>query len=105
MFTQWFESQILPAFNGRILPVDHLVDRKAAQLPRPDSRQYAMPPATGLVHGATVVTLNTKHFESPQPAVAEPLPTAVADHRLPVGTFVASLLLSSCVQSMRARAR
>lgn len=66
VFTQWFESQVLPAFNGRILPVDHLVARKAAQLPWPDPRDYrdALIAATGLVHGATVVTRNVRHFEA-----------------------------------------
>lgn len=59
------ESQVLPATNGRILPVDHVVARKAAQLPWPDPRDYrdALSAATGMVHGAAVVTRNTKHFE------------------------------------------
>lgn len=66
VFTRWLESQVLPAFNGRILPIDHVVARKAAQLPWPDPRGYrdALIAATGLVHGASVVTRNTKHFET-----------------------------------------
>lgn len=66
VFTRWLESQVLPAFNGRILPIDHVVARKAAQLPWPDPRDYrdAFIAATGLVHGASVVTRNTKHFET-----------------------------------------
>jgi len=64
VFTRWFEGQLLPAFAGRILPIDHVVARKAAQLPWADSRDYRDPliAAAGLVHGATVVTRNTKHF-------------------------------------------
>ena len=63
-FTRWLEGQVLPAFAGRILPVDHEVARKAAVLPWPDARDYRDPliAATGLVHGATVATRNVKHF-------------------------------------------
>ncbi|MCR6481060.1 type II toxin-antitoxin system VapC family toxin [Variovorax sp. ZS18.2.2] len=66
VFTRWLEGQVLPAFAGRILPVDHVVARRAAQLPWADAKDYRDPliAATGLVHGATVVTRNTKHFEA-----------------------------------------
>ena len=66
MLNRWLEDMVLPAFAGRILPIDHLVARRAAQLPWADARDYRDPliAATGLVHGATVVTRNIKHFEA-----------------------------------------
>ena len=56
IFRAWFESHVLPAFAGRILPVDTAVARRSAALhvpaPRPviDSLIAA---ATALVHGMT----------------------------------------------------
>jgi predicted nucleic acid-binding protein len=66
MLNRWLEDMVLPAFAGRILPVDYLVARRAAQLPWADARDYRDPiiAATGWVHGATVVTRNIKHFEA-----------------------------------------
>ena len=66
VFNRWLEDKVLPAFAGRILPVDHMVARRAAQLPWADARDYRDPliAATGLVHGAAVVTRNIKHFET-----------------------------------------
>ena len=66
ILTRWLDSMVLPAFAGRILPVDDLVARKAASLPWPDPGDYrdAIIAATGLVHAASVVTRNTKHFEA-----------------------------------------
>lgn len=66
VFSSWLEGKVLPAFAGRILPVDHLIAQRAAQLPWSDAKDYRDPiiAATGLIHGATVATRNTKHFES-----------------------------------------
>lgn len=66
IFNRWLEDMVLPAFAGRILPIDHVVARRAAKLQWADSRDYRDPviAATGLVHGAAVVTRNTKHFET-----------------------------------------
>jgi predicted nucleic acid-binding protein len=66
VLNRWLEDMVLPAFAGRILPIDHMVARRAAQLPWADARDYRDPliAATGLVHGATVVTRNIKHFEA-----------------------------------------
>jgi predicted nucleic acid-binding protein len=66
VLNRWLEDMVLPAFAGRILPIDHLVARRAAQLPWADARDYRDPliAATGLVHGATVVTRNIKHFQA-----------------------------------------
>lgn len=66
VFNHWLEKMVLPAFAGRILPIDHVVARQAAKLQWADSRDYRDPliAATGLVHGAAVVTRNIKHFEA-----------------------------------------
>lgn len=66
VFNRWLEGQVLPAFAGRILPVDHEVARRAAKLQWADARDYRDPliAAIGLVHGATVVTRNIKHFDA-----------------------------------------
>lgn len=66
VFTRWLDDMVLPAFAGRILPIDHIVARKAAALFWPDPKDYrdALIAATGLVHGSTVVTRNVKHFVS-----------------------------------------
>jgi len=65
VLNRWLEDMVLPAFAGRILPVDHLVARRAARLIWPDARDFRDPliAATGLVHVATVVTRNVKHFD------------------------------------------
>ncbi len=65
VLNRWLEDMVLPAFAGRVLPVDHLVARRAARLSWTDARDYRDPllAATGLVHGATVVTRNVKHLE------------------------------------------
>lgn len=61
---RWLDDQILPAFDGRILPVDLSVARRAAQLPVPDRRpdRDALIAATALQHGHTVVTRNVGDF-------------------------------------------
>ncbi|MCU4120160.1 plasmid stabilization protein [Variovorax sp. N23] len=66
MLNRWLEDMVLPAFAGRVLPIDHLVARRAARLTWGDARDYRDPliSATGLVHSATVVTRNVKHFEA-----------------------------------------
>lgn len=66
VFSRWLDDLVLPAFAGRILPVDHIVARKAAALPWPNPKDYrdALIAATGLVHAAAVVTRNVKDFVS-----------------------------------------
>ena len=61
----WLEQQVLPAFEGRILAIDHAVARSCARLHVPDPRaeRDALIAATALVHGMTVVTRNVADFE------------------------------------------
>lgn len=61
---RWLESSVLPAFDGRILPVDTDVARECARLhvPDPRSERYALIAATARVHGLKVVTRNVSDF-------------------------------------------
>jgi len=60
----WMEQQVLPAFAGRILPIDVAVARASAGLHVPDPRPVrdALIAATALVQGMTVVTRNVADF-------------------------------------------
>jgi len=66
MMRGWLETQVLPAFEGRILPVDIAVARCCARLHSPDPRaeRDALIAATALVHGLTVVTRNVVDFQA-----------------------------------------
>lgn len=61
----WLDSHVLPAFSGRILPVDVVVAQRCAKLHVPDLRadRDSLIAATALVHGMTVVTRNVADFE------------------------------------------
>jgi predicted nucleic acid-binding protein len=61
----WLDDHVLPAFDGRILPVDTAVALRCAQLNVPDPRPLldGLIAATALVHGLTVVTRNVGDFE------------------------------------------
>lgn len=66
MFRAWIDNQVLPAFAGRILPVDTAVAQRSAKLRIPDPRPVrdCLIAATALVHGMTVVTRNIVDFEA-----------------------------------------
>lgn len=66
MFRTWLDSHVLPAFAGRVLPVDTAVAMRSAKLHVPDPRPVrdCLIAATALVHGMTVVTRNTVDFEA-----------------------------------------
>ena len=65
IFRAWLNGHVLPAFNGRVLPVDIAVAQRNARLHVPDPRPVrdALIAATALVHGMTVVTRNVADFE------------------------------------------
>lgn len=60
----WIDSQVMPAFADRVLPVDAEVALRCARLhvPDPRSERDALIGATALVHGMTVVTRNQADF-------------------------------------------
>ena len=66
IFRTWFDHHVLPAFSGRILPVDTAVAQRCASLHVPDPRPAmdGLIAATALVHGMTVVTRNVADFQS-----------------------------------------
>ncbi len=61
----WMSAHVLPAFAGRVLPVDTAVALQCAQLHVPDRRaeRDCLIAATALVHGMTVATRNVSDFE------------------------------------------
>jgi predicted nucleic acid-binding protein len=65
MLRTWMDSHVLPAFTGRVLPIDAAVAKRSAKLHVPDPRPIrdALIAATGLVHGMTVATRNVIDFE------------------------------------------
>jgi predicted nucleic acid-binding protein len=60
----WLDKHVLPAFEGRILPIDTVVAKCSASLHVPDPRPVhdAFIAATALVHDMTVVTRNVADF-------------------------------------------
>ena len=60
----WMDQHVLPAFSGRVLPVETAVARRCAGLhvPDPGSERDALIAATALVHDMTVVTRNVGDF-------------------------------------------
>ena len=70
----WIDDQILPRFEGRILPVDTAVAQRCARLHVPDPRaeRDALIAATALVHGLTVVTRDVGDFERMGVALLNP---------------------------------
>ena len=65
VFRTWMNGYVLPAFGGRILPVDTAIAQRSARLHVPDPRPIrdAIIAATALVHGMTVVTRNVADFQ------------------------------------------
>jgi predicted nucleic acid-binding protein len=70
----WIDDQILPRFDGRILPVDTAVAQRCARLHVPDRRaeRDALIAATAMVHGLTVVSRNVGDFEPVGVAILNP---------------------------------
>ncbi len=61
---RWLDKHVLPAFEGRVLPIDTAVALRCARLHVPDRMAHgdALIAATALVHGLTMVTRNTDDF-------------------------------------------
>jgi predicted nucleic acid-binding protein len=70
----WLSNKVLPAFEGRILPVDLAVARSAAvrHVPDPRPERDCLIAATADVHGLTVITRNVNDFEPLGAAVTNP---------------------------------
>lgn len=70
----WVDDHVLPAFAGRVLPVDTVVAQRCARLHVPDPRsdRDALIAATALVHGLTVVTRNVADFAPTGVALLNP---------------------------------
>jgi predicted nucleic acid-binding protein len=62
----WLDKQVIKGFAARILPVDIPVALRCATLHVPDPRsdRDALIAATAFVHGLTVVSRNTRDFQS-----------------------------------------
>jgi predicted nucleic acid-binding protein len=65
IFRDWLNGHVLPAFSGRVLPIDTVIAQRSARLHVPDLRPVrdGLIAATALVHGMTVVTRNVADFE------------------------------------------
>ena len=80
---EWLNRQVLPRFEGRILPVDTAVALRCARLHVPDRRSErdALIAATAFVHGMTVATRNVSDFEPTGIATFNPWQGAVPPPR------------------------
>jgi predicted nucleic acid-binding protein len=70
----WMTAHVMPAFAGRVLPVDSAVALRCAQLHMPNRRpeRDCLIAATALVHGMTVVTRNVADFQGTGVSVLDP---------------------------------
>ena len=59
----WIDNHVVPAFEGRVLPVDVAIVRRRAQLPYANTRDGLLA-ATALEHGLTFVTRKVTAFRA-----------------------------------------
>lgn len=67
----WIDTQLLPAFEGRILAIDLAVARRRAQLAYADARDGLLA-ATALEHGLTLATRTPAAFKTGRVKVFNP---------------------------------
>lgn len=67
----WIDDQLLPAFEGRIVPVDLAVARRRAGLTFNEDRD-ALLAATALEHGLALVTYRPAAFRTPRLKLVDP---------------------------------
>jgi len=67
----WIDAQLLPAFEGHVLPLDAAVARRRGQLALAETRD-ALLAATALEHGLTLVTRNTGAFKGAKVKLFDP---------------------------------
>lgn len=74
LFRKWLSLHVLPAFAGRIVPVDTAVATRSAALHVPDPRPFrdSLIAATALVHAMTLVTRNVADFQASGVALINP---------------------------------
>lgn len=70
----WFDNQVLPAFDGRILPIDTSTALICSKMHIPDNRSFrdALIGATAKNNGLTMVTRNVKDFKDMDLTIINP---------------------------------
>lgn len=71
LWRTWIDDHVMRAFDGRVLPVDIAVVRRAALIDRSDSRD-GMLAATALEHGLTLATLRPRAFKASRVKTFDP---------------------------------
>jgi hypothetical protein len=67
----WIDHQVVPAFEGHVLPLDAAVARRRGQLAIADTRD-ALFAATALEHGLILVTRNESGFKGARVKLFDP---------------------------------
>jgi len=68
---EWIDEQLMPAFEGRVVPVDQAVARRRATLAI-DGDRDALLAATALEHGLTLVTYRPAAFRTARLKLLDP---------------------------------
>ncbi|WP_422017969.1 PIN domain-containing protein [Roseateles sp.] len=68
---EWIDDRVMPAFEGRVLPVDARVVRRRAQIPYANTRDGLLA-ATALEQGLTLVTHRVQAFRAGRVKVLNP---------------------------------